>query len=217
MYCDIEQAQYILLNDTLYHADWQLPLNSNIDYQSVEIEEITENEYEILKETLETNAQIEIEEPEDIQNDTVEEIQEEIELTAAFVKQSKIAEMSKECEKLITEGFDVELSDGKAHHFSMTIQDQLNIATLSVQIASGNDSIPYHADGELCQYYSNADMTAIVMSATAHKTYHTSYYNSLKNYIESLRSIDKISSIEYGIEIPEKYQSDVLKDIYKEY
>ena len=217
MYCDIEQAQYILLNDTLYHADWQLPLSSNIDYQSVEIEEITENEYEILKETLETNAQIEIEEPEDIQNDMVEEIQEEIELTAAFVKQSKITEMSKECEKLITEGFDVELSDGKAHHFSMTIQDQLNIAALSVQIASGNDSIPYHADGELCKYYSNADMAAIVMSATAHKTYHTSYYNSLKNYIESLRSIDKISSIEYGIEIPEKYQSDVLKDIYKEY
>lgn len=217
MYCDIEQAQYILHNDILYHADWQLPIDSNIDCQFIEIEEITENEYEILKATLETNAQIEIEEPENIQNDTVEEIQEEIELTVAFVKQSKIAEMNKECEKYITDGFDIELSDGKTHHFSMTIQDQLNIAALSVQIANGNDSIPYHADGELCQYYSNADMTAIVMGATIHKTYHTSYFNSLKNYIDSLRSIDKISKIEYGIEIPEKYQSDVLKDIYKEY
>jgi hypothetical protein len=45
------------------------------------------------------------------------------------------------------------------------------------------------------------------------KLYNTSYFSDLKNYINSLRSISKIDSIEYGDEIPEKYQSEVYKDI----
>ena len=41
--------------------------------------------------------------------------------------------------------------------------------------------------------------------------YHTTYFNSLKHYIESLDTIDAVANIQYGVEIPETYQSDVLK------
>ena len=43
------------------------------------------------------------------------------------VKAKKIADMSEACRNAIIAGFDVLLSDGKPHHFSMTIEDQLNI------------------------------------------------------------------------------------------
>jgi predicted DNA-binding ArsR family transcriptional regulator len=46
-----------------------------------------------------------------------------------------------------------------------------------------------------------------------HKTYHTTYYNSLKNYINSLQTIEEIAAITYGIEIPDEYKSEVLKVI----
>lgn len=217
LYCDLVQAQYLQYKDVLYHAEWLLPPSEGVDYHEADIEEIEENEYTILLQSLEINEQIEIET--NAQNEiieTEEEIQEEVELTVAFVKKTKIAEMEKECQNYIINGIDVTLSDGKSHHFSLSIQDQLNIAALSAQLQSGVSFIPYHADGELCQYFTNEEMQQIVMCAIAHKTYHISYFNSLKNYISSLRSIEKISNIKYGVEIPEKYQSDVLKDIYKE-
>ena len=36
---------------------------------------------------------------------------------------------------------------------------------------------------------------------------------SLKNYINSLEDIETIGSVEYGMEIPEEYQSEVLKSL----
>lgn len=78
-------------------------------------------------------------------------------------------------------------------------------------MAAGETSIPYHADGELCKFYSTDDITTISTGATNFKTYHVSYFNSLKSYIESLDDIETISAITYGSEIPSEYMSDVLK------
>ena len=80
-------------------------------------------------------------------------------------------------------------------------------------IAAGATSIPYHADGELCKYYTADDMANITAMATAHKTYHTSYYNSLRNWVNALSTIEEISSIQYGMIVPEEYCSDVLIDL----
>jgi hypothetical protein len=38
-----------------------------------------------------------------------------------------------------------------------------------------------------------------------HIDYHTIYYNSLKNYILSLKTVKEISEINYGIDIPEEF------------
>ena len=71
--------------------------------------------------------------------------------------------------------------------------------------------IPYHADGQECVFYSAEEINEIVDTANAFKIYHTTYYNALKIYINALETIEEISAIEYGVEIPEEYQTDVLK------
>ena len=127
------------------------------------------------------------------------------------IKANKTAEMSAACRAAIVAGFDVTLSDGKDHHFSLTVEDQLNLNALFGLLATGAEQVPYHADGETCVYFTAADMQTVVQEATAHKTYHESYFNSLKAYIASKRTAASVDAIEYGTEIPEQYQSDVLK------
>ena len=51
-------------------------------------------------------------------------------------------------------------------------------------------------------------------SVTAHKTFHVTYFNSLKVYINAMDNITDISAVQYGVEIPEEHQSDILKDLY---
>lgn len=60
-------------------------------------------------------------------------------------------------------------------------------------------------------------LTKIEYRSAEFKTYHVSYFNSLKSYIESLDIIDAISAITYSMEIPEEFQSDVLKVLLKNY
>ncbi len=127
------------------------------------------------------------------------------------IKANKTAEMSAACRAAIVAGFDATLSDGKDHHFSLTVEDQLNLNALFGLLATGAEQVPYHADGETCMYFTAADMQTVVQEATAHKTYHESYFNSLKAYIASKRTAASVHAIEYGTEIPEQYQSDVLK------
>lgn len=127
------------------------------------------------------------------------------------VKAAKISEMSAACREAIIAGFDVVLADGKSRHFSMTVEDQLNINSLYGLLASGMTQVPYHADGEACEYFSAEDFGIIVQTATAHKTYHESYFNSLKSYITIKRTAASVDAITYGVEIPTQYQSDVLK------
>ena len=44
-------------------------------------------------------------------------------------------------------------------------------------------------------------------------TYNTTYFNSLRDYINSVTTEKELSKIKYGIEIPEEYQSEVLKSL----
>lgn len=221
-----QYGSYIYCNGKLYRDSWMIPPKTNIiSYEIADVIEISEDEYNALKFAIESNEEIETitqeedtEETEVIENDTNEdEISEEsTDVSLEFVKSSKIKEMSIACRKAITDGFDITLSDNISHHFSLTVQDQLNLLTISSEILSGETEIVYHADGEVCKYYSVEDATAIVNVATKHKTYHTTYYNSLKVYINSLDNITDISNIEYGVEIPEEYQSDILKSLIQE-
>lgn len=129
------------------------------------------------------------------------------------VKAAKLQELSEACHAAIVAGFDVKLSDGKDHHFSMTVEDQLNINALFGLIAGGTVQVPYHADGEPCRYFSAAEFMSIAEAATAHKTYHESYYNSLKSYVASKRTEASVAAIVYGTDIPTQYQSDVLQTL----
>jgi hypothetical protein len=48
-------------------------------------------------------------------------------------------------------------------------------------------------------------MKQIVAAATQFKMYHTTYYNALKAYINSLNNIEEIAAITYGIELPQAF------------
>lgn len=133
--------------------------------------------------------------------------------TLAEVKKRSLEKLSAVCQQTIFEGFDAELSDGRVKHFTLKVEDQLNLLTLSTLLTSGTESVPYHADDELCEYYSAADMTLIIAQAMEFKTYHTSYYNSLKNWVESMKSITEVGSVAYGDEIPSEFCSVVLHQL----
>ena len=211
---DDESAQYIQINDKLYRDDWFSPtITELLDYTTVKIIVIEKDEYDTLFEAIETGKEIEITDKESDIQEELPQIDPDEEVTIEYVKAVKSAEMSATCNKIITNGFDAILSDGENHHFSLTIQDQLNLITLSSMVAAGETIIPYHADGELCKGYSVEDITTIINTATSFKTYHVTYFNSLKVYIDSMNDINEVNNVVYGIDIPEEYQSDVLKQL----
>lgn len=211
--CDENYAQYIQIGDDLYHADWMVPTDEmTISFKTAKIIEIDENEYNALKEASESGENIDVSEPEpEVPNEPEPDPSDEI--TIDYVRTKKISEMSKLCNLTITRGFDVILEDDYSHHFSLTTQDQLNLITLQSMVLSGQASVPYHADDEPCRFFSAADIQTVLTGATNHITYHESYFNSLKAYINSLDAIEDIKDIGYGMNIPTEYQTEVLKTL----
>ena len=147
----------------------------------------------------------------DMTDEEIKQLEESAYVPIEKIRADKISEMSRICNQTIENGFDLQMTDGTTEHFSLTTQDQLNLTTLSAMIQSGLQSIPYHADGNLCKFYSAEDMKNLINYGTKFITYQTTYFNSLRNYINSLESADEIKAVAYGMEIPAEYQSDVLK------
>lgn len=143
-------------------------------------------------------------------------VEEEDRTTLEYVRESKLKELSATCQKTIEKGVDIALSDGESYHFSLTAHDQLNLLTLSAMATAGQSNIPYHADGELCRFYSAEDILSIVTTAAAFITKHTAYYNSLKAYVLALTSLYDVEQLEYGAEVPDEYCSVVYKKLKEE-
>lgn len=211
--CNPNQAQYVQCGEYLYHDNWMAPVTTDkVDYETIALIQIDKEEYDILYEAVEQGNDYDIEPA--YPKEDIPVIDPNTETTIDFLKTAKIAEMNSACKKAIENGVDVLLCDGNVYHFSLTTQDQLNLITLQTMVASGETMIPYHADGELCRYYSVDDISRIMGAATSHKTFHVTYFNSLKAYVASLTEMKEISCVEYGIEIPEEYQSEILKKLY---
>ncbi len=213
-----ETAQFIQVGDTLFRDDWFAPAGENqVEYFNAQITVIEEDEYNALLQAIEAGEDIKGSEDSGLDNNPAENNDDIADDgTIEYVRKMKLKALSAACNKIITDGLYVELSDGDIHHFSLTVQDQLNLITLSSMVASGKTVIPYHADGELCKGYSPEDIMTIITAATDFKTYHTTYYNSLKAYVMSIDNISGIGKIEYGCEIPEEYQSEILREMEKE-
>lgn len=135
--------------------------------------------------------------------------------TLEEVKAQKTNEMNWEQQSAIYNGVDVTLTDGTVEHFTLTDHDQTSLMGLQTQIATGADKIPWHtADhADHCKYYSNADTQLIVAAAMAYVTWHVTYFRDLRIYIDSLQDKESVESVTYGMDIPEEYQSEVLKDL----
>lgn len=132
------------------------------------------------------------------------------------VKAAKIAEMSVACNEVITQGFDITLSDKKSHHFSLEVADQLKISKLNDRANAGITVLPYHADGESCKFYTKDEVVALNTAMENCIEFQTTYFNSLRDYIESMTDINDVCAVEYGVDIPDAYQSEVLKMLYSQ-
>ena len=131
--------------------------------------------------------------------------------TLAELQSVKKREISQACERIIYSGVDVTFTDGSVEHFSLTEHDQLNLFGKQVQLAAGAEQMEYHSDGQPCRYYSAADMQTIITAAMQFVSYHTTYCNAINMWIAGCESTEEVQAIYYGADVPEQYQSDVLK------
>ena len=209
---DETTGEYVSYKGKYYRSYWMQPYQREIEHIVAEITSISEEEYNILKEALEENEEIIIE-PDDGNDEpeipVIPDQPEDPDITLEFVRNSKLSEMSRACRETIESGIEIMIR-GETKHFSLTTQDQLNLMSLSV-MAQTQSLIPYHADGEETDFYTSEEINQIVETANALKIQHTTYYNALKTYINALETIEDISAITYGVQIPDEYKSDVLK------
>lgn len=132
--------------------------------------------------------------------------------TLEEVKAIKLQEIATACEQVIYSGVDVVLPGG-IEHFSLTEKDQINLFGKQAQMAAGSEKFEYHQDGYPCRYYTAEEMQLIIETALGFVTYQTTYCNALNMWIKGTENIEEVNKITYGCNIPEEYQSEVLKDL----
>lgn len=194
-----------------YRATWMVGVTYEVPYTEAAILPITEDEYKIFTRAKEADEAIDNIDDEPIEEEEQATIDPVKQNSIEYIRAAKIREMSSACRKAIESGFDLEVRD-ETHHFSLDTQDQLNLISLNA-MAQTDSLIPYHADNEICIFYTADEIKAIVAAANKFKIYHTTYYNALKSYINALNDMAVISEITYGMDIPEEYKSDVLKTL----
>lgn len=202
--CNESDAQGIVSHDqsTAYQIEDRLLLDGADSMKTVRAIAISEEEAAAIIAALDANQSIPEPEPEVPDDGSVE-----------IVRENIINQMSAACNAAIVGGVDVTLSDGKTYHFSLQLEDQLNLLSLQGMIANGAEAVPYHADGEECRYYSAEDFTAIATEATNWKLYQESYFNSLRAYIQSMETMPELLAVTYGMEVPAEYQTVVLQQM----
>lgn len=137
----------------------------------------------------------------------------EPEVTFESLVESTIEELNNKCSETISNGVDVELSDG-VEHFSLDYQDQINLMALSEKVRAGYDKIEWHPDDQTkpCKYYSNEDMSKIIETAMMFISYNVTYFRDLRIYIRTFAKESDLKNVYYGMAIPEEYKSEVLKN-----
>ena len=125
---------------------------------------------------------------------------------------AKVAEISAACNAAIEAGVDIELN-GETEHFNLDIKDQSNIANLFRVVELGGTEFPYQADDGSCKVYSATEIAAIYIAAQTLITTQTAYHNALKAYINALTESEEIAAIQYGMDLPEPFASELASKL----
>ena len=126
----------------------------------------------------------------------------------SFIMAAKLAEISNMCNAVIVAGVDIELGE-ESVHFNLSIEDQSNINNLFRVVELGGSEFPYQFDGGVCRVYSANEIVQIYIAAQTLITTQTTYHNELKQYVQSLDNAEAISSVEYGMTLPEPYLTEM--------
>ena len=128
------------------------------------------------------------------------------------IRNIKLKEISDACNHTIISGIDIEFNKEKVH-FNLSIEDQSNINNLFRVVELGGTEFPYQSDGGECRIYTAAEIAQIYIASQTLITTQTTYHNALKQYVQSLSSIDDITAVIYGMELPEPYLTSVNKKL----
>ena len=170
--CDENEAQYIQHGEDLYHATWMEAIDG--DFVIADVIRIEEDEYNCLLSAIESNEEIKFAEDSAIEYEPiVDEIEE---LTIDYIRSAKLAELKYECNKTITEGFDMELGDGATRHFTLSMDDQINLLT---------------------QAYFDETMKPVVIEMNNFKAKNIAHLKELDEYVNSLTNIEEIAQVSY--------------------
>jgi hypothetical protein len=125
--------------------------------------------------------------------------------TLEEMKTEKISMFSSTCGTFITNGVDVAFTEDITEHFSYTEEDQVNLKEIFDLAVQTNVPMFYHSDGEGCKLYTVDQIIAIYTAATTNKMHHTTYFNQIRMYINSLETKDEVDAVEYGQELTGEY------------
>ncbi len=130
-------------------------------------------------------------------------------------KRIALRKISNLCKSNIVAGFSVVLADGMTYDFKLTTEDQLNLMSIEGQLNAGVETFIYHATNQPCRVFSRDEMLKVIKAFRRHITYHTTYFNVAKQYINSLVDIEKIADFTYGDDISAYTDDRVIKQIIK--
>lgn len=128
---------------------------------------------------------------------TNEELEKDRAPSIEIIRADKLAELSASCNAAITDGMDVETTQG-TEHFSLQETDQINLTTALSAVQSGATNYPYHADGQLCRLFTAAEIQAIAAASVKHKLYHTTLCNHLLTWARRAETKEELSGITYA-------------------
>lgn len=133
-------------------------------------------------------------------------------------KKEKIKALNNIQQGIIEDGVTIVKDKDHEEKFSLTIQDQSSLEGLAILVEQGIERIPWHSANkdEPCKYYTNEEIKNLIAQATSFITYHVTYFRDLRRYVNSLETVEAVDAVTYGMDIPEEFQSEVLKDIYKQ-
>ena len=127
-------------------------------------------------------------------------------MTLEKLKAYKRKQFNTLCENTIYDGMDIELSD-EIKHFSFTDKDQINIKTIFDSSYASGLAMPYHADGEECKMYENADIAKLYFEMQGYITYNTTYTNLIGIMLRNCLSTDEAKAITYGQSLSDDLQA----------
>ena len=119
------------------------------------------------------------------------------------VRTKKLQYLSKTCNRFITNG--VKYNNKQ---YSLTIEDQFDIFMRSQQAVATGQSMTWHANDGRCELLTPEQFTELATLGNNFITFHTTYFNFIKQDILSMTDINKIINFQYGDAISEEYQEE---------
>lgn len=124
-----------------------------------------------------------------------------------------LKQVSQACKEDVYRGASISIDD-EQRQFSFKAEDQINLLQLflATQMYPTITTVPYHSDGQTCEFYTAAQIKTIYLTLAIRLLSLATYTNQLNQYAQTLNTKEEISNIYYGMPLPDAY-AQVVADI----